>query len=619
MLNPQRYNKTDYRGLLGAFLASWVFHCILVAILATTAIYYPPIANSERFDFNFIWADLGPADDIPAEPQGGDVALPAPAPPPGELSEKVATPVEETGEESELPPPAATPEEAVDAVAVVTPPPAKIKPEPVQSRDVPRVTKKLPRKVGKSKSRPPEQPPEPGLPVPATASGETKPAVTPPESEPSRGETAKPVPVVQSDIGSQRAENEQRVRLEAERQAALQAEENLRAAESVKRAEMERQAREAAAREQRVAEQMAREKAAREKAAAEQLAQEKAVRERLAAEQVAREKAAREKAAAERQAREKAARERLAAEKLAREKAAREKAAAEQLAQENAAREKAAREKAAREKLVAEQLARQKAAEEQSRRERAARLKVERELREKERLAQAHAAAEKAAKLKADLVRPVQPSKEPARQVAGNATGASSVPARVSSSVPAKADTAPAPPLNAPVEPKQPVKQEKGAGIALPPIKGDIKLAVHSEDDLSIKILFIEYPKGKHGKPMSRGEAKALQKLTPIIVRSSKNTLEAVLERAREGVYVFLVEQKGSAPADGKFSLKLFDAHVKQLAGRKVSGETEVARLMMPEGVLWEDDSSFTGNMEDSDSITKFNSDTGLVWKVYRK
>jgi len=38
----------------------------------------------------------------------------------------------------------------------------------------------------------------------------------------------------------------------------------------------------------------------------------------------------------------------------------------------------------------------------------------------------------------------------------------------------------------------------------------------------------------------------------------------------------------------------------------------------MPEGILWDDDSSFSGNMEDSESITKFNAETGVVWREYK-
>jgi hypothetical protein len=33
---------------------------------------------------------------------------------------------------------------------------------------------------------------------------------------------------------------------------------------------------------------------------------------------------------------------------------------------------------------------------------------------------------------------------------------------------------------------------------------------------------------------------------------------------------------------------------------------------------LWSDDSFFSGSIEDSESVTKFNTDTGIVWKEYK-
>lgn len=542
MLSTPRHNKAEYPGLLVAFLASGIFHCVLIAILATTAIYYPLVnSSSERFDFNFIWANLAPGSENPVESPQSSTVGPVPEPPEAP-TEKVASQTEDAEEFDDEPAPVSSRQDGEEDAVLTTIKTKKPRKAPAEKQRVPEVpvTSQVPKTVAKTVAPSPIKPPDPGLPLTDPVVGEAKQSVKTTENETISEPVAKMTTVSKPELEAQQAAHEKALRLEAEKEAALrvQAAEQLQRAEAARKAELERQLRE---------------------------------------------------------------------------KAAREKAAAEQLA----------REKAARERLAAEQLALQKEAEEKSRRERAARLKAESEQREKEKLALARAAEEKAAKLKADLARPVPPSspplsREPARPVAGNAAGAS-VPARVSNSVPSKAVPAAVPSGSATVEPKQPLKQENTAGITLPPIKGDIKLAVYAEDDLTIKVLFIDYPKGKHSRPMTRSEAKALQKLTPIVVRSSKNTLEAVLERAREGIYLFLVEQEGGKPVDGKFSLKLFDTHVRQLAGRKVSGETEVARLMMPEGILWDDDSSFTGNMEDSDSVTKFNSDTGMVWKMYRK
>jgi len=165
----------------------------------------------------------------------------------------------------------------------------------------------------------------------------------------------------------------------------------------------------------------------------------------------------------------------------------------------------------------------------------------------------------------------------------------------------------------------QPKKQPEHKGLALPPVKGDIKLIMTSEENFIVKVLFVSHPKKRHDKPLSKKEAKEQQKLTPIVVRTAKNTLEAVIERSQEGVYIFLLEQKGSKPASGKFALKLFETKNKSITSQEISGLTEIARLLMPEGILWEEDSAFSGKIEDSDSVTKFNTESDLIWKEYRR
>ncbi len=37
----------------------------------------------------------------------------------------------------------------------------------------------------------------------------------------------------------------------------------------------------------------------------------------------------------------------------------------------------------------------------------------------------------------------------------------------------------------------------------------------------------------------------------------------------------------------------------------------------MPEAVFWDDGDYFTGEIEGPDSVTKFNDETGLVWKEF--
>lgn len=162
-------------------------------------------------------------------------------------------------------------------------------------------------------------------------------------------------------------------------------------------------------------------------------------------------------------------------------------------------------------------------------------------------------------------------------------------------------------------------KQSEQKGLAIPPVKGDIRLIVTSGDEIEVKVLFISYPKARHGKAITKNEARGEQKITPVTVRTAQNTHESVIEHSKEGVYAFSAENKGGKPVAGKFSLKLFESKEKPLATVEISGQTEIARLLMPEGILWNDDTAFSGNIEDSESVTKFNSETGLVWKEYRR
>ncbi len=106
------------------------------------------------------------------------------------------------------------------------------------------------------------------------------------------------------------------------------------------------------------------------------------------------------------------------------------------------------------------------------------------------------------------------------------------------------------------------------------------------------------------------------------MVRTGEKVHEAVVEITQEGIYDIMVTANNGKPVTAKLILKIREsrpgASTKDLGTRTITGSTEVARVLMPEGILWEDDSYFTGNMEDSDSVTKFHAGTGLMWKEYK-
>jgi len=157
-------------------------------------------------------------------------------------------------------------------------------------------------------------------------------------------------------------------------------------------------------------------------------------------------------------------------------------------------------------------------------------------------------------------------------------------------------------------------------GILIPPIIGDLKLEVTGATNLKITAVFKEYLKTRHNRPMTKAEAKRVQ---PVALkhRTRENSIEAVVGTAGEGIYDFIVEPSDDRPVRAVFVVKVHEAgsnaKTRTLGAKTVKEKVVVIKILMPEGILWDDDSYFSGNMEDSESITKYNTDTGVIWKEY--
>ena len=95
-----------------------------------------------------------------------------------------------------------------------------------------------------------------------------------------------------------------------------------------------------------------------------------------------------------------------------------------------------------------------------------------------------------------------------------------------------------------------------------------------------------------------------------------------MVEVTQEGIYTIRLRPANGKQGSVQLQLKIHEsrsgAKTKNLGSRKIDHAVEIAKILMPEGILWNDESNFTGNMEDADSITKFNSDTGLMWREYQ-
>ncbi|ACH38071.1 hypothetical protein Gbem_1050 [Citrifermentans bemidjiense Bem] len=159
---------------------------------------------------------------------------------------------------------------------------------------------------------------------------------------------------------------------------------------------------------------------------------------------------------------------------------------------------------------------------------------------------------------------------------------------------------------------------ERGTSFAA--LQGDLKLTV-AGGGVKLSIAFREFPRSRRDRTPTKAEARRLQQVAPVTAKRDERTREAVIERAGEGVYIFSAEPETASAAQASFTLTIYEAGKREkkaaIGTRTLQKKTVVARILMPEGVLWDDDSAFTGSLEDSDSTTKFNAQTGLYWKEY--
>ena len=164
-------------------------------------------------------------------------------------------------------------------------------------------------------------------------------------------------------------------------------------------------------------------------------------------------------------------------------------------------------------------------------------------------------------------------------------------------------------------------KPQENRGIVIASMRGDLKMVIAGDSGIKLSVAFRQYPKSRRHRVPTRSEARREQSVAPVIARRADQAREAVIETAGEGVYVFSAESEHGEAATATFTLKIYEAgtgeKVAPLGLRTISRKTVLAKILMPDAILWEDEAAFTGSMEDSDSTTKFNAQTGLYWKEY--
>lgn len=172
-------------------------------------------------------------------------------------------------------------------------------------------------------------------------------------------------------------------------------------------------------------------------------------------------------------------------------------------------------------------------------------------------------------------------------------------------------------------QPKSSGKAPEPRGIVVSSLRGDLKMVITGQSGIKLQVSFREYPKSRRNRMPTKAEARREQRIVPVFARTRQESREAVIETAWEGIYQFSAESEPGETVQASFTLKIFETgageKVIDLGTRTVSGRVLLAKILMREGILWDDPSAFTGSLEDSDSITKFNAHTGLYWKEYHE
>jgi len=149
-------------------------------------------------------------------------------------------------------------------------------------------------------------------------------------------------------------------------------------------------------------------------------------------------------------------------------------------------------------------------------------------------------------------------------------------------------------------------------------------------------VLVMEWPRGSQDldvevsalwrlHPDRLDEAAQPVRLTPVLRPSAPAPLDVFwLRNLRAGVYTIIVRYRGLAQ-DGEVHPTLYVPDRDSLAALAVrpirfdgAGKAILARVLLPQGVLWEQEGWFSGSSESVDTVSKFRFPEGINW-VERK
>ena len=175
-------------------------------------------------------------------------------------------------------------------------------------------------------------------------------------------------------------------------------------------------------------------------------------------------------------------------------------------------------------------------------------------------------------------------------------------------------------------EAKPVAKDEIGAaqkkpplGIPLPDILllSDIKIEL-SVKDTGISCRLFRRP---HPEEATKNVTQKEVAITEKDIKEGPDSKRILrVAKADKGLYTFVMRNTANAAAKTDVAFHFFEKkkgdRKREFKGIELLPGAELKfKFVLPEAVFWDDESYFTGTIETSDSVTKFNNKTGLIWK----
>ncbi len=152
-----------------------------------------------------------------------------------------------------------------------------------------------------------------------------------------------------------------------------------------------------------------------------------------------------------------------------------------------------------------------------------------------------------------------------------------------------------------------------------------IEVLVRNDEDSGIFISLLKNPYLSLRKRHTWGDEKKVQFFIITETERENDTEREVkkvfsVAKIDSGIYTFVMENRVAAPYKTDVLFVFYErqkhARMKEYKDVIVSPFSKTLfRFVLPDALFWDDKDRFTGSFEDSDSITKFNNETGFLWR----